>query len=60
LAGPTESESRKKLILAACGCARLALKHIKKGEDRPRLAIETTEAWARGENGVTIEQGGGK
>ena len=56
LAGPPESESRKKLVLAACACVRLTLKYVRAGEDRPRLAIEAAEAWARGESGVTIEQ----
>jgi len=45
---------RKLLVLAACGCARTALKYIPAGEDRPRIAIETAEAWTRGE--ATIEQ----
>jgi len=46
--GP-RSKSRKKLVLTACECARLALEHVPKSEDRPRIAIETAEAWARGE-----------
>ena len=45
---------RKKLVLAACACARTALKYVPVGEDRPRIAIETAEAWTRGE--ATIEQ----
>jgi len=45
---------RKLLVLAACGCARTALKYIPVGEDRPRIAIETAEAWTRGE--ATIDQ----
>jgi len=45
---------RKKLVLAACACARTALKYIPAGEDRPRIAIETAEAWTRGE--ATIDQ----
>jgi len=45
---------RKLLVLAACGCARTALKYIPAGEDRPRIAIETAEAWTRGE--ATIGQ----
>src|SRR5690349_17926772 len=31
---------KKKIVLAACACARLALKFVRAGEDRPRLAIE--------------------
>jgi len=45
---------RKLLVLAACACVRRALKYIPAGEDRPRIAIETAEAWTRGE--ATIEQ----
>jgi hypothetical protein len=52
LAGPSESESRKRLVLCACECARLALKHVPAGEERPRICIETAEAWARGEASV--------
>lgn len=37
------------LVLAACDCAETALVHVPAGEDRPRLAIETTRAWVRGE-----------
>jgi hypothetical protein len=45
---------RKLVVLAACGCARTALKYVPEGEVRPRVAIETAEAWCRGE--ATIEQ----
>jgi len=45
---------RKTLVLAACACARTSLKYVPEGEDRPRIAIETAEAWTRGE--ATIEQ----
>jgi hypothetical protein len=45
---------RKRLVQAACACARQALQYIPAGEERPRLAIETAEAWARGE--ATIEE----
>jgi hypothetical protein len=40
---------RRLVVRAACACARLALPYVPEGEDRPRLAIETAEAWARGE-----------
>ena len=40
---------RRLLVLAACDCARTALKHVPKGEDRPLKAIEVAEAWTRGE-----------
>ena len=39
---------RRHLALAACACARLALPRVPAGEERPRIAIETAEAWARG------------
>jgi hypothetical protein len=45
---------RKLLVSAACLCAREALKYVKPGEDRPRIAIETAERWVRGE--ATIEE----
>ena len=45
--------TRQQIVLAACACAETALKYVKVGEDRPRLAIETARAWARGE--VNIE-----
>ena len=55
LAGPPESASRKKLVLAACACARLALPHTLAGETRPIKTIETAEAWANGAEGVTLD-----
>ena len=39
---------RKLLVRAACACARLTLKSVPEGEDRPRIAIETAEAWTEG------------
>ena len=54
LSGPPDNPSRKRLVLAACECARLVLVHVPAGEDRPRIAIETAERWARGEAGVTL------
>jgi hypothetical protein len=47
---------RKQIVLAACTCARLALEHVKPGETRPLAAIEAAEKWARGEEGVTLDQ----
>jgi hypothetical protein len=41
--------TRQELVLAACVCAEKALKYVKKGADRPRIAIETARRWARGE-----------
>jgi len=54
LSGEPGSDGRKPLVLAACACARLALKHVAQGEIRPRVAIETAERWARGVEGVTL------
>jgi len=45
---------RKRLVLAACACARTSLKFVPEGENRPLKAIETAESWARGEGGVTL------
>jgi hypothetical protein len=39
----------QQVVLAACDCAETALKYVKAGEDRPRIAIETARKWARGE-----------
>ena len=46
--------TRKELVLAACACAETALKYVKAGEDRPRVAIETARKWVRGE--ATLEE----
>ena len=54
--GDSGSDKRKKLVLTACKCARLALPFVKEGELRPLKAIETAEQWARGENDVTLGQ----
>ena len=43
---------RRDLVRASCAVARRALQHVPEGESRPRIAIETAEAWARRE--VTI------
>jgi hypothetical protein len=45
--------TRKEVVLAACDCAELALKHVPAGEDRPRKCIEVVRAWAAGT--ATIE-----
>ena len=45
---------RRKLTLTCCAVARQVLHLVQAGEDRPRLAIETAERWARREPGVTI------
>jgi len=55
LSGNPESASRKKLVLVTCQCARLSLPYVKVGELRPLRAIEIAEAWARGDDGITLE-----
>ena len=45
---------RRAVVLAACACARTALGHMPAGEERPLRALETAEAWAREEPGVTL------
>ena len=49
--------TKQDITIAACGVARLCLHLIPKEEIRPRIAIETAEAWARGEatEGQVIE-----
>lgn len=47
---------RRRVALAACACARTALKYVPEGEKRPLHAIELTERWGRGEPEVTLEQ----
>ncbi len=56
LVGPPESESRKKLVLATCQCARLALPYVAPSENRPLRAIETAEKWARGQENIILSQ----
>ena len=48
LSGPSESDSRKKLVLCACECARLALPLVPPTKSQPRIAVETAETWASG------------
>lgn len=55
ISGPPESESRRAVVLCACSCARLALVHAPPGEESPRVAIETAERWARGDDDVTLD-----
>jgi len=45
---------RRLVVLAACQCARQALRHVPEGETRPLRAIEMAESWTRGE--ASIEQ----
>ena len=55
LSGEPDSASRKKLVLVACQCARLALPYVEPGDGKPLKTIETAEAWAKGESKVTLE-----
>ena len=52
--GHRRGVDRKRLVLATCECARLALRYVPTGEQRPLIAIDTAEAWCRGE--ATMEQ----
>lgn len=47
-AAVTIGVDRRLVVLAACACARTALRFAPEDEHRPRRAIETAEAWARG------------
>jgi hypothetical protein len=47
-------ERRKEIVLAACACARTALRYVPKGEKRPVECIRTAERWARGR--ATLEE----
>ena len=58
LAGKPASKSRKRLVLTACECARLALPYVRQGEKRPLKAIEAAEQWARGEHNITLSDVG--
>ena len=40
--------THKEVVLAACDCAELSLKHAPPGEERPRKCLETVRAWAAG------------
>ena len=45
---------RRRLVLAACDCADTVQHRVPDGETRPRRALDTARAWARGE--ATAEQ----
>lgn len=49
-AGTPWSDARRRLVLCTCECARTVLHLVPAQEDRPRIAIECAEAWARGES----------
>jgi len=54
LSGGPDSAARKKVVLAACSCASLALTCVPE-DGRPRVAIEVASAWAQGESGITMD-----
>ena len=54
MTGQSGWPTHQQVVLASCQCARLALKYVTPSERRPLKAIETTEAWARGE--ATVEE----
>ena len=57
-AGSSRTTSRRRVVLAACACARLALPCWERrypDDRRPHIAIETAERWARRESGMTLE-----
>ena len=53
LLGRSKSDNNK-IVLASCKISRTVLKYIPKGEKRPLVAIQTAEAWVRGE--ATLEE----
>lgn len=55
IAGPPESDSRRKLVLCLCEIARTALPFVDEGDTRPHVAIDTAERWALGEPGVSTD-----
>lgn len=52
--GKHGSAAHRRVVLAACACARTGLSRLPADENRPRLAIETAERWARRKRGVTL------
>jgi hypothetical protein len=44
------------MVLAACGCARLALPFVTPGDERPLHAIVTAEKWALGAADLSLVQ----
>ncbi len=56
--GKIGSKSHRRLVLCAVECARTDVKYIKDKEEVKKLvkkSLDTTERWARGEEGVTLE-----
>jgi len=42
------SQNHVAMVKAAVACVRTVLKHVPRGEHRPRAAVEAAAAWARG------------
>ena len=53
--GKPETDSRKKLVLTACKCARLSLKYVARDEKRPFSAIRTAENYAKGIGNISLQ-----
>ncbi len=49
-AGPPKLKGRKKLVLASCRCARLALPYTK--DRRVKACLATAERWAKGKASI--------
>jgi hypothetical protein len=54
LSGDPESEKRKKLVITACKCARLALPFASKNKNVAEKCIITAENWANNVENTTI------
>ncbi len=48
MAGKKGWPTQKQVVLAACDCAETALKYVPEGDNRPKNAIRTARAGARG------------
>ena len=48
------TKKHRLIVRCAVNCARLSLKHVKRGEDRPRIALEVTERWLNNDIDTTI------
>jgi hypothetical protein len=54
MAGKRGWPTHKQVVLLACDCAELVLRHVSDGEKRPADAIKTARRWCRGR--ATIEE----
>ena len=55
ICGKSGSDAHRRLVLAACRCARISLGLVRPGELRPLAAIEIAERWARRQPDVTLD-----